>query len=229
MLYKEYENFKRLMFVDCVILGYENEQLKLLAFNRLIEPEKGKWSLIGGWVKNNESPEDAARRVLRELSGLKYVYQEQVETFLKPERDPGGNVVTVEFYALIKVERHTKQLIKDYGARWFSINELPSLIFDHDKLVSKALVKMRLKASYELLGKHLLPEKFTMAELYKLYNEIYQKKFDPANFRKKVMSLDVIQRLDEKDKTNSKRGAYYYFKDVDNAEFVAPIFKKIYF
>ncbi|MCW3806661.1 NUDIX hydrolase [Plebeiibacterium marinum] len=225
--YSDFESIKRLISVDCVIFGYDDEQLKLLVFKRIIEPSKGKWSLLGGWVKNDESSEEAAHRVLHHLTGLKYIYQEQVETFSKPGRDPGGNVITVEYYALIKIDEFTNQLISDYGAKWFALKDLPSLIFDHDILVVKALDKLRLKASYELFGKHLLPEKFTILKLRKLYNEIYQKEFDPANFRKKVLSLNVLERLEEKDKTESRKGAYLYrFKDVPEMEISGPVFRK---
>ena len=125
-------------------LGYDDEQLKLLLFKRIIPPEKGEWSLLGGWVKNDESTEDAAQRVLHQLTGLKYIYQEQVKTYSKPNRDPGGNVITVEYFALIKLDEGTNQLISDYGAKWFSLSDLPKLIFDHDELVLNALDQLRL-------------------------------------------------------------------------------------
>lgn len=227
MIYDNYHSSKRFVAVDCVIFGYEHEQLKLLVFKRVIEPQQGSWSLVGGWVKDDESAEAAAQRVLHSITGLTNVYQEQVQTFSNPQRDPGGNVLTVEFYALIKVEKHTNELIHEYGAQWFPLSERPTLIFDHDVLVDKALEKLRIKASYELFGRQLLPERFTLSNLRKLYNEIYQKEFDPGNFRKKVWSLKVLQQLDEKDKSESRKGAYYFkFKDVDEIGAGAPIFNR---
>jgi len=130
--YEIYEDVKRLISIDCIIFGYEKEQLKILLFKRIIEPAKGQWSLIGGWIKENESAEDAARRVLTYITGLKDIYLEQVQVFSKPDRDPGGKVLTVTFNALIKIDAHTSELVHEYGAQWFPINEVPSLIFDHE-------------------------------------------------------------------------------------------------
>ena len=227
MIYDKYQRNKRFVSVDCVIFGYEEEKLKLLVFRRIIEPSKGEWSLLGGWVEENESAEDAARRVLQRLTGLKDIYMEQVHTFSDPDRDPGGSVVTVEFYALIKIDNEINALIEEYGAKWYTLNELPDLIFDHDILVSKALEKLRLKSSYEIIGQKLLPEKFTLTQLRNMYNEIFQKQFDPGNFRKKILSLKVLNRLEEKDMSDSRKGAYYFtFKDQKEAEFSDPIFKR---
>jgi ADP-ribose pyrophosphatase YjhB (NUDIX family) len=226
MLYDKYHKNKRFVSVDCVIFGYEQEQLKLLAFRRIIEPAKGNWSLIGGWVKEDESVEDAARGVLEYTTGLKDVYLEQVRVFSKPGRDPGGNVLTVTFNALIKIEKHSNELIKEFEAHWFPISEVPSLIFDHDEMFRIAIEKLRLKASYNLIGRQLLPEKFTITQLRNLYNEIFQKNFDPGNFRKKVLSLKLLQRLEEKDMSESKRGAYYFkFNDEEENSHSEPIFK----
>jgi ADP-ribose pyrophosphatase YjhB (NUDIX family) len=224
--YTQYQNVKRLLSVDCIIFGYEKEQLKLLLFKRIIEPARGQWSLIGGWIQENESAEDAARRVTTFITGLKDIYLEQVHVFSDPKRDPGGNVLTIAFNAFIKIEKHSNELIKEYGAEWFPINEVPPLIFDHDEMFRIAYEKLRLKATYNLIGKQLLPEKFTLIHLRQLYNEIFQKEFDPGNFRKKVLSLKLLERLDEKDMSDSKKGAYYYrfTEDVENSH-NEPIFK----
>ena len=224
--YEKYQDVKRLLSVDCVIFGYEKEQLKLLLFKRIIEPAQGEWSLIGGWIKEDESAEDAARRVLNYITGLKDIYLEQVKVFSKPDRDPGGNVLTVVFNALIRIEKHSNELIKEYGARWIPISEVPKLIFDHDEMFKVAFEKLQLIATYNLIGRQLLPEKFTLTHLRQLYNEIFQKNFDPGNFRKKVLSLKLLDRLDEKDMSESKKGAYYYkFKDEEDNGHFEPIFK----
>ncbi|MCT4591591.1 MAG: NUDIX domain-containing protein [Carboxylicivirga sp.] len=226
-IYDQYQENKRFVSVDCVIFGYEQEQLKVLVFQRDIEPSKGEWSLLGGWVHVNESTEDAARRVLNKLTGLEDVYLEQVHTFSQPDRDPGGSVITVEYYALIKIDDKASNLIEDYGAKWFSLEELPKLIFDHDVLVKKALEKLRLRSSYEIIGRKLLPEKFTLTRLRNLYNQIFQREFDPGNFRKKILSLKVLERLEEKDMSESKKGAFYFkFKPKNEAEFTDPIVKR---
>jgi len=224
--YEQYDDAKRLLSADCVIFGYEKEQLKLLLFKRIIEPAKGEWSLIGGWIKENESAEDAAMRVLNYITGLKDIYLEQVKVFSKPERDPAGNVLTVVFNALIRIDKHSSELIEEYGASWFAVSEIPHLIFDHDAMVKVAFEKLQLKATYNLIGRQLLPDKFTLTHLRQLYNEIFQKEFDPGNFRKKVLSLKQLQRLDEKDMSESKKGAFYYsFKEEVENNFSEPIFK----
>ncbi|WP_430812406.1 MULTISPECIES: NUDIX hydrolase [unclassified Carboxylicivirga] len=226
-IYEQYQGNKRFVSVDCVIFGYEDEQLKLLLFQRAIEPSKGEWSLLGGWVNANETSEDAARRVLNKLTGLEDVYLEQVHTFSNPNRDPGGSVITVEYYALINIDEKANNLIKDYGARWFTIDALPPLIFDHDVLVAKALEKLRLRSSYEIIGRKLLPEKFTITCLRNLYNQIFQRQFDPGNFRKKILSLKILEKLDEKDMSESRKGAYLFkFKPKKQTEFIDPIVKR---
>ncbi len=226
MTYDTYDKVKRLLSIDCVIFGYEEEKLKLLIFKRHIAPSKGQWSLIGGWVNENESVEDAALRVLGAITGLKDVYLEQVGVFSKPGRDPGGNVLTVAFNALIKIEKHSNEIIQEFGAQWVPISQVPPLIFDHDDMLRLAYEKLRLKATYNLIGRQLLPEKFTLTQLRNLYNEIFQKTFDPGNFRKKLLSLKLLERLDEKDRSESKKGAFYYrFKDDRESREVEPIFR----
>ena len=225
--YEKYEDVKRLLSADCVIFGYEKEQLKLLLFKRIIEPASGEWSLIGGWIKEHESAEDAALRVLTYITGLKDIYLEQVKVFSKPDRDPAGNVLSVVFNALIRIDEHSSELIEEYGASWFPISQIPPLIFDHDTMVMEAFEKLQLKATYNLIGRQLLPEKFTLTHLRQLYNEIFQKQFDPGNFRKKVLSLMLLERLEEKDMSESKKGAFYYrFRDESEKQLSEPIFKR---
>ena len=130
------------------------------------------------------------------------------------------------FNALIQIEEHNNELIREYGASWFHIAEVPTLIFDHDEMFKAALEKLRLKATYDLIGRQLLPEKFTLTSLRRLYSEIFQKHFDPGNFRKKVLSLKLLERMDEKDMSESKKGAYYYkFKEEEENSHLEPIFK----
>ena len=196
--------------VDCIIFGYEKEKLKLLLSHRRYKPEQGKWSLLGGWVQEDETVESAAERVLMQYTGLKDIYLEQVHVFSNPLRDPGGRVISVVFFALIRIDKHDKQLVTEHGAKWWALNKIPSLIFDHEQMVAYAHERLKLKASYELIGEKLLPSKFTVLQLRTLYEAIFQRTFDPGNFRKKILSLKVIERLDVKNTTDSKRGAYYY-------------------
>jgi len=196
--------------VDCIIFGYENEKLKLLLSHRRFEPEQGKWSLLGGWVEENETVEKAAERVLLQYTGLKDIYLEQVHVFSDPARDPGGRVISIVFFAMIRIDKHDKELVTEHGAKWWAFNKKPALVFDHDQMVEHAHEKLKLKASYELIGKNLLPSKFTVLQLRILYEAIFQRSFDPGNFRKKILSLKILERLDVKNTTDSKRGAYYY-------------------
>jgi hypothetical protein len=131
------------------------------------------------------------------------------------------------FYALIKIDDKASNLLEDYNAEWYTLEELPSLIFDHDILVEKALEKLRQRSSYEIIGRKLLPEKFTITRLSNLYDQIFQKQFDPGNFRKKILSLKVLEQLEEKDMSESKKGAFYFrFKPKQEGEFNHPIFKR---
>ncbi len=205
-----YKYLKHHVAVDCIIFGYEKNALKLLLTRRVFEPEKGKWSLVGGWLRKNETVEEAAARVLLQFTGLKDIYLEQVHVFSDPERDFGGRVISIAFYAMIRIDQHDKKLVEKHGAKWWNFNKIPDLIFDHNEMLESAHEKLKLKASYELIGERLLPSRFTMLQLRKLYEAIFQYSFDPGNFRKKVLSLRVLKKLNLKNTTESKRGAYYF-------------------
>jgi len=196
--------------VDCIIFGFDDEGLKLLLLQRNFEPALGKWSLMGGFLKKNESIENAASRVLLTLTGLNNVYMEQLSAFGDIERDPGARVISVAYYALININNYDRELVRKNNAHWIKIDQLPDLIFDHEKMVSKALRRLRRKASSEPVGFNLLPEKFTLPQLQRLYEAIYQVDFDKRNFRKKILSLGILEKMEEKDKESSKRGAYLY-------------------
>jgi len=211
-----YNQTRHLVAVDCIIFGYDHGELKLLLFRRGIKPAKGEWSLLGGWANENETVEKAAARVLLQTTGLKDIYLEQVRVFSEPLRDPGGRVISIAFNALIDIKKHNRELVREHGAHWWGIAELPDLIFDHDQMVVKALEKLRLNASYEIIGKRLLPEYFTISQLRILYNAIFQKEFDPGNFRKKILSLNVLAKTRKKNTTDSKKGAFYYHFKLNN-------------
>ncbi|MFW6042847.1 MAG: NUDIX hydrolase [Marinilabiliaceae bacterium] len=201
---------KQYVAVDCVIFGYEDSQLKLLLMPRPLEPSMGKWSLMGGFCYDEESLEAAATRVLEINTGLTDIYLEQVQAFSDVERDPGGRVISMVYYALIPLFQQDIEKVQKRGAQWFPVNELPELIFDHKDMVDLALKKLQMRASYQLVGKELLPGHFTIPQLRKLYEAIFQRQLDPGNFRKKVLSLNTLERLDKKDPTESKKGAYLY-------------------
>jgi len=196
--------------VDCVILGYQDEDIKLLLYPRSFEPYKGKWSLLGGFVQDDESADEAAARILKQTTGLEQIFLEQVASFSEPNRDLEARVISLAYYALIRIDLHDEERVKENGAFWISINKLPNLIFDHQQMFEKALVKLQQKAGYSQCGSELLPEMFTLIQLRKLYEAIFRREFDPGNFRKKILSLGVFEKLSEKDASESRKGAFYY-------------------
>ncbi|MEM6633117.1 MAG: NUDIX domain-containing protein [Bacteroidota bacterium] len=196
--------------VDCIIFGFHDNQLELLLIHRGFEPEKGKWSLMGGFVQEEEDLDVAASRVLQQLTGLDDIYMEQVNTFGKVTRDPGGRVISVAYYALIRKATYNKRLVEHNNAQWFSLYDLPEMIFDHLEMVEKAIEKLRQKVKTEPIGFNLLPPKFTLPQLQALYEAILNEPIDKRNFRKKIQSLNILEKLDEKDKAHSKKGAYLF-------------------
>ena len=210
--------------VDCIIFGFDKGSLKLLLLKRNVEPAKGSWSLMGGFVQDGESVDDAAKRVLAELTGLENVYMEQVGTFGEVDRDPGERVISVAYYALININEYDRNLVQQHNAHWAEINEIPPLVFDHPQMVKQARIMLQKKASSEPIGFNLLPSLFTLFQLQSLYEAIYGEPLDKRNFRKRVADLNYIEKTDKIDKTGSKRGAALY-KFNENAYRKAPKFK----
>ncbi|MFP4090678.1 MAG: NUDIX hydrolase [Cyclobacteriaceae bacterium] len=211
LIQENYESqTKMYVAVDCIIFGFDNEELKLLLVKRDFEPEKGKWSLIGGFVGEDETSYDAADRVLKMLTGLDKIYMEQVSAFSRPDRDPVARTISIAYYALIDIETHNKELIRKYSASWFSLKELPALIFDHEEMLAAALTKLRYNTSIKPISFELLPEKFTIRQLQKLYEAILNVKLDKRNFTKKINNMDFLLKLNEKDMNSSKKGSYLY-------------------
>ena len=206
--YQQYDQFY--VAVDCIIFGFNKENLELLLIKRNFPPQKDKYSLMGGFLNKDESLDKSAQRILEELTGLDDVYLEQLYTYGEVNRDPGNRVISVAYYALINSEKYGKNISEDYHAHWYEINNYPGLIFDHNQMVDKALKRLRRKAKNQPIGFELLPEKFTIPQLQQLYEAIYQQKFDKRNFRKKILDMNVLKKLEEKDKESSKKGAYYY-------------------
>lgn len=222
---KYYDDKDRfLVAMDCIIFGFSEGELSLLLIKRKIEPAKGQWSLMGGFLRENESIDEGAKRVLNELTGLENVYMEQVRTFGEVERDPGERVLSVAYYSLVKIEESDQERLVDHNAYWIKINELPELIFDHGQMVELAKDVMRQKASTEPIGFNLLPDLFTLTQLQSLYEAIYGTILDKRNFRKRVAEMDYIVKTDKIDKTGSKRGASLY-KFNDRIYQKHPIFK----
>ena len=203
---------KFLVAFDSIIFGFnENEHdLKLLVLKRNFEPEKGKWSLMGGFVSPQESLNGAAQRIVSQLTGLDNVYMEQLFAFGDIGRDAGGRIISVAYFSLLRINEHDSELVKKHGAHWVSIKDLPELIFDHRELVDKALRKLIIRARTQPIGFELLPEKFTIPQLQRLYEAIYQVPFDKRNFRRKLLAMHLLEKLNEKEKETSKKGAFYY-------------------
>ena len=166
--------------IDCIIFGFNEGELSLLLLKRNFQPAMGEWSLMGGFVQQGESVDNAAKRVLAELTGLENVYMEQVGSFGEVERDPGERVISVAYYALININEYDRELVHQHNAYWVNINELPPL-----KL-------------------------FTLSQLQSLYEAIYGEQIDKRNFRKRIAEMDYIEKTDKIDKTGSKRGAALY-------------------
>ena len=204
------DNEKCLVAVDSIILGFRDNELHVLIARRPFEPMIGAWSLMGGFVKTNEGVHAAAKRVVNEFTGISDIYLEQVGTYGDPERDLGERVISVAYYALVNIENFDTSLAAKFDARWVKISSLPQLVFDHNKMVRDTMHQLQRRAAVKPIGFNLLSELFTLPTLQCLYESIYQEKIDKRNFRKKLMSMDILEKLDEKDKSASKKGAFYY-------------------
>lgn len=209
-MFKYSSQTRVLVAVDCIIFGFDGTDYNLLMVNRGISPEKEKWSLMGGFLKTHESLDESANRILYELTGLENVFMEQMHTFSKPNRDPIERVVGVVYMALIDIKKYQHQPHDDFQARWFRMDQIPKLIFDHQEMVEMAFNRLRSKAAFHPILFELLPEKFTLPKLQTLYEKLFATKIDKRNFTRKLLSSKIIQKIEEKDKTASKKGAFYY-------------------
>jgi len=211
---KKYRSEDRhLLAVDCIIFGFDGEQIKVLLIKRGFEPEKGKWSLMGGFVAKDENVDSAAARVLKQLTGLTDIYMEQLYCFGEANRDSAGRVVSIAYSAFINIADYNEQLSHDHEARWFPINKIPPLIFDHKEMLRKAKQVLMEKVANHPIGFELLPPKFTLLQLQKLYEAIYEAPLDKRNFTRKILSINVLQKLKEKEKESSRKGSFYYVFD----------------
>jgi len=202
-----------LVAVDCIIFGYDGEHLKLLLIKRPIEPVKDQWSLMGGFIGPNEDLDGAAKRILLELTGLHDVYLEQLHAYGDPNRDPIERTVSVAYFALIDINKFSKQIYDQYHAEWFELKKAPTLIFDHDIMVKKAMDKIRYQAALHPVLFELLPKKFTIPQLQSLYEQVYDSPIDNRNFIRKITASGLLIKQTEKDKSSSRRGAFYFKLD----------------
>lgn len=207
----KYQKQTRLLVaVDCIIFGFDGETIKLLLIQRGFEPAKGKWSLMGGFMQAEESAEAAAVRILKSLTGLEGVYLEELNAFSSPDRDPIERTISIAYFALIDIHQYEKQLTDEYHPEWVSLNKIPDLIFDHNKMVALAKEKLKYKALFHPILFELLPDKFTLPQLLNLYKEVFNTHFDKRNFTRKLLSTDLLVRQKDKEKEKSKKGAFYY-------------------
>ena len=204
------EHQKILVSVDCIIFGFDNNKLKILIGRRQLDPGRGEWSLYGGFVRNDESLDEAADRTLNELTGLHHVYMRQVGAFGNVDRDPGERVVSVAYYALINVNDYDEKLMKEHGVEWVNIEELPEMYSDHQEMIRKARKLMQNKIKTQPISFQLLPDLFTLTQLQRLYEAVIGEEVDKRNFRKRIKEMDFIEKTELIDKISSKRGAYLY-------------------
>lgn len=195
--YKEYD--RMLIAVDCIIFGFDGENLKALLIKRDFEPGLGNWSLMGGFIKNEESVDAGAARVLQELTGLTDIYMEQLSCFGEVNRDPGGRVISIAYFALIKIN-DSLRLMEEHNAKWFNIQRLPAMVFDHYNMITMSKERLRQKVANHPIGFELLPKSFTLPHLQNLYQAIYETKFDRRNFSRKILSITSYSK-----KTFNKR------------------------
>jgi 8-oxo-dGTP diphosphatase len=208
-----------LIAVDCIILGFDNEQLMVLLAKKELNSLNNHWSAIGGLIQPEETSEDAVGKLLFKITTETNVYIEQLHTFSALNRDPAQRVVSIVYLALINIADYNEQLHFPFETKWFPLNNLPPLILDHRDMVLKAHARLREKVVTHALGFELLPKKFTISQLKSLFEAIYGSPLDRRNFIKKMNSLGILKRLNEKETMSSRKGAFYYV--FNNSKYVA--------
>ncbi len=199
--------------VDIVIFSIIDKELKVLLIKREIEPFKGKWALPGGFVRIGESLEDAAKRELEEETGVKDVYLEQLYTFGDPKRDPRGRIITVSYIALINSDNIRLRASTDASdVQWFSIKKISLLAFDHKKILEYALKRLRWKFEYSTVAFSMLSSEFSMSQVQKIYEIVFDKKFDKRNFAKKILSLNILKEEEIKRDVSHRPPMFYSLK-----------------
>ncbi len=202
--------------VDNVIFGFDKGALKVLLIKRAGEPYKDFWALPGALVRPDEDLDEAAFRILEELTGVENVYLDQVHTFGEVNRHPKGRVITIAYYSLVNVEKIKTQAASfAQKVAWKEVKKIDKLAFDHLKIMKTCLQKLKINVKYQPIGFELLPEKFTLTELQQLYEAILQVDLDKRNFRKKIMSMNVLKSSNEMQKGVAHRPAKLYSFDTE--------------
>ena len=206
-----YEYPRAALTVDCVVFGLYEQELKVMLIQRGLPPFEGKWALPGGFVRLEETLDEAARRELQEETGLTKIFLEQLYTFSEVDRDPRERVVSVAYYALVNLSDHKVHAATDArDAAWFGVHDVPSLAFDHAGILQMALERLRAKLRYEPVGFELLPKKFTLSQLQHLYELVLEREIDKRNFRKRVLAMDLLEETDEVQQDVAHRAARLY-------------------
>jgi 8-oxo-dGTP diphosphatase len=214
-----YQYPRAALTVDCVVFGFDEGELKVLLIERGLEPFKGRWALPGGFVRVEETLDAAARRELAEEAGLSNVFLEQLYTFGTVDRDPRERVVSVAYYALVKLSEHSAKAATDAAnARWFPVSEVPKLAFDHAAILETAIERLKGKVRYQPIGFELLPPKFTLSQLQHLYEAVLGTELDKRNFRKKVLGFDLLVALKETQMLGRHRPAQLFRFDAEKYE-----------
>lgn len=196
---------------DCVIFGFNNSQLKVLLIKLAVEPGKGLWALPGSNILQDEDLDSAARRVLNELTGLDNLYMEQFQCFGKVNRFPLFRVITITYFALVKIENYSPEPgPKVSDAQWFSVKKLPELAFDHKEIIESAKKRLKQRVRIKPIGFELLPKKFTLTQIQNLYETILGINLDIRNFRKKILGLNMLKDLNELQKGVPHRAPKLY-------------------
>lgn len=206
-----YKHARPALTVDCVVFGLDETDLKVLLIQRDLEPFAGTWALPGGFVDMDETLDEAAKRELQEETGLKKLFLEQLYTFSAVDRDPRERVVSVAFFALVNISDHKVKAATDArNAAWFSVVDTPSLAFDHDEILKVALERLKGKVRYQPIGFELLPPLFTLSQLQFLYETVLETKMDKRNFRRKILSMDLLEETDQIEQDVAHRAARLY-------------------
>ena len=217
-VYKLVESYPRVpITVDCAIFGFDNNELKILLIRSDIEMYRGKWSLLGDFAHDDEELDDAAYRVLRERTGMDDVFLEEVKTFSKPNRHPGGRVLTVAYCSLLNTEHHDLKIL-DNELHWHDVAGVTDLAFDHNEIFETSFKRLQKRVQEHPLGFSLLPNKFSLRELQNLYEAILGIKLDRRNFRKKFFSMDFLVDLDEIEQNVPHRPGKLYKFDYEKYE-----------
>ncbi|MDQ6471295.1 NUDIX domain-containing protein [Flavobacterium sp. LHD-80] len=202
--------------IDCAIFGFNKSNLEVLLVQHAEGESIGKWGLLGGYLKKEESADEAAQRIVYELTTLDNIYLEQLKAFTNPNRVSERRVVTIGYYTLVNREDYNiKASLKVIEAKWYKISEIPDLIFDHNEILDFSLMQLRNRVRQAPIGFNLLPEKFTLLQLMHLYEEILGIELDKSNFRRKILHMKLLVALDEKQQDVSHRAAKLYKFDPD--------------